>query len=211
VHVPKPDGFEIEQGLKSNLSKAIRAKEAYIILGGVGTYFLQDSFFDTTNAHIMMSVRWYVPCSVKYPRWSSICRILSVELWLVLIKSIMIAAISPTLVARYSCTSWLQWYKALTSSLTKIWSVILGLPLSTVPRAPTLSSFFFAWVSFSVAFSTVFQILLTNFLIDSGYKTPIKNMNVLFAMEMKLTIFPEFNFVLENGDETEISKVQEIV
>jgi hypothetical protein len=100
VHDPTADGFEIEQGLKNNLSKAIIAKEAYIILGGVGTYFLQDSFFDSTNAHIMMGVRWYVPCSVKYPRWSSICRILSVELWLVLIVLIVIAAISTTIVAR---------------------------------------------------------------------------------------------------------------
>jgi hypothetical protein len=210
VHVPTPDGFEIEQGLKNNLSNAIIAKEAYIALGGGGTSFLQDSFFDSTNAHIVMGVRWYVlvPCSVKYPRWSSICRILSVELWLVLIISIVIAAISTTLVARYNCTSGWQWYKALTSSLMKIWSVILLVSVSTVPHAPTLSSFFFAWVCFSVAFSTVFQIFLTNFLIDSGYKTPIKNMNELFAIGLKLAILPEFNFVLENVDETEISKVQ---
>jgi hypothetical protein len=142
AHVPTTDGFEIEQGLKNNLSKAIIEKEAYIILGGVGTYFLPDSFFDFTNAHIMMGVRWYVPCSVKYPRWSSICRILSVELWLFPIISNVIAAISTTLVARYICTSGWQWYKALTSSLTKIWSVILRVSVSTVPRAPTLSSFF---------------------------------------------------------------------
>jgi hypothetical protein len=59
-----------------------------------------------------------------------------------------------------------------------------------------------------VAFSTVFQAFLTTFLIDSGYKTQIQNMDELFASGIKLTNPPEFNFVFENGDETEVSNVQ---
>jgi len=53
-------------------------------------------------------------------------RILSVELWIVLIVSIGFAAISTTIFGHYRCTSLWQGYKTLTSSLTKFWAVILG-------------------------------------------------------------------------------------
>jgi hypothetical protein len=185
VHVPTPECFEVEIRSVENLIKALIAKEAYIALGEVGIQFLLNSFFDSTSSHLTTRVRWYVPCSVKYPRWSSIFRIVSVELWLVLIISIVIVAISTSLVGRYSCTSEWQGYKTLTSSLTNVWAVILGVSVSTMPLAPSLRSLFLAWVCFSLALSTVFQAFLT-FLIDSGYKTPVHNMEELFASGIKL-------------------------
>ena len=205
--VPTPEGFEIEEGSVNNLVTAMVAKEAYIALGGVTRNFLFYSYFDLTTSYITTRVRWYVPCSVKYQRWSSIFRILSVELWLVLIISIVIAAITFILVGRYSYTSEWQGYKTLTSSLTKVWAVILGVSVSTMPRTPSLRSLFLAWVCFSVAFSTVFQAFLTTFLIDSGYKTPIRNQDELFASGIKLAYDKDAIFILEICDEEEVSKI----
>jgi hypothetical protein len=181
IHVPTPEGFEIEKGLSDNLTRSMVAKESYLALGEIGTHNLMGTFLDFTNSHYMLRVRWYVPCSDKYQRWSSIFRMLSVELWVVLIVSIVITAIATTHVGRYSCTSEWQRYKTLTSSLTTVWSVILGVSVSTMPRAPSVRSLFLAWVCFSLAFNTVFQAFFTMFLIDSGYKTPIQNMDELFA------------------------------
>ena len=113
-----------------------------------------------------------------------------------------------TLVGRYSCTAEWQVYKTLTSSLTNVWAVILGVSVSTMPRSPSLRSLFFAWVCFSLAFSTVFQAFLTTFLVDSGYKTPIQNMDELFSSGIKFAYQPGYSFIFENGDETEASKVQ---
>jgi hypothetical protein len=184
VHVPTPEGFEIEHGYFSDLIEPMVEKKAHLALGDVINSFA--SFFDSTSTYHFNSVRWYVPCSVKYPRWSSIFRILSVDLWLVLIISIVIAAISTTLVGRYSCTSEWQGYKTLTSSLISVWAVILGVSVPTMPRTPSLRSLFLSWVCFSLAFSTVFQAFLTTFLIDSGYKTPIQNIDELCASGIKL-------------------------
>ena len=58
--------------------------------------------------------------------------------------------------------------------------------VSTLPRAPSLCSLFFAWLCFSLAFSTVLQAFLTNFLVDSGNETTIQNMDELFASDIKL-------------------------
>jgi hypothetical protein len=203
-----PVDFEIFNGLTDNLINAMLLKEVYIVLGALEKGYLIDPFLDSTNSFNTMSFSWYVPCSAIYTGWSSMFEILSVELWLVLIISIVIAAISTTLVGRYSCTSEWQGYKTLTSSLTNVWAVILGVAVSAMPRAPSLRSLFLAWVCFSLAFSTVFQAFLTTFLIDSGYIPPIRNMDELFASGIKLFYHPGYNFIFEKGDESENSKVQ---
>ena len=204
VYVPTPKGFELDEGSVNNLVSAMNAKEAYIALGAVEKNLLYYTPFDFTNSYVTSRIRWYVPCPVKYPRWSSFFRILSGELWIVLIISIVFTAISTTLCGKYSCTSEWQGYKTMTSSLTKVWAVILGVAVSTMPRTPSLRSLFLAWVCFSLAFSTVIQAFLTTFLIDSGYNPPIENMDGLFASGIKLAVSPILSFVFEIGDETEI-------
>ena len=64
VHVPTPEGFQARTGRTDNLIKAMVAKEAYIALGNVGTDILLHPLLDSTNSHYMMSIRFYVPCSV---------------------------------------------------------------------------------------------------------------------------------------------------
>ena len=204
VHVHTTEDFDnMGNSVLTNLVLGMYGKEINIALGGVGTQFLVQSHFDTTNTYYMMSIRWYVPCSEKYPRWSSIFRILSVDLWLVLIISIVIVAISITLFGRYSCTLEWQGYKTLTSNFIRVWAVFLGVSVSTMPRVASLRSLFLAWVCFSLALSTVIQVFLTSFLIDSGYKTPIRTMDELFDSGIKLFYPPGYNFIFENGDEKE--------
>ena len=209
AHVPTPKDFAIEPGLVNDLFTAMTAKEIYIVLGGVKRSIMVYTTFELTNSYHTTHFRWYVPCSIKYPRFSRMFRIMSVEMWLVLIISILIAAILTTIVGRYSFTTEWQSYKTLTSSLTNVLSVILGVAVSTMPRTPSLRSLFLSWVCFSVAFTTVFQAFLTTFLIDSGYKTPIQNMEELFESGIKLAYDPGFSFIVEIGEELEVSKVHE--
>jgi hypothetical protein len=203
VQVPTKDEFAF---LDSTI-RSLFEKEPFIALGGFVKSIVFKSFFDYTRSYIFHSFRWYVPCSIKYQRWNSIFRIFSLELWLVLIISIVIAAISITLLGRYSCTPEWQGYKTLTSALTNVWAVILGVSVSTMPRTPSLRSLFLTWVCFSLAFSTVFQAFLTTFLVDSGYKTPIQNMAQLFASGIKLVYPPDYNYIYMKGDETEVTNV----
>jgi hypothetical protein len=118
-------------------SEMLLGKSSYIILGVLLSIDSLNTALGFTSLYYFTNIRWYVPCSVKYQRWSSIFRLFSVELWLVLIISIVTVAISTTLVGRYSCTSEWKGYKTLTSSLTKVWAVILGVSVSTMPRTPS--------------------------------------------------------------------------
>jgi len=199
VDVPRPNGY--------SAMKAFYDKEVYIAFGAIEKHFQITPHFDYTNSYHTSRIRWYVPCYVKYPRWSSIFRILSVELWLVLIISIVIAAISTTFVGRYSCTSEWQSYKTVRSSFTHIWAVILGVAVSTMPRTPSLRSLFFAWVCFSLAFSTVLQAFLTTFLIEPGNKAPIRNMDELLASGIKLAYDPSHSDYLLLRNEKEDKEI----
>ena len=202
-----PENFETEENKFNKLVTPLFRKEYNIILGNVGNIFSLHARTSSTNSYYILTRRWYVPCSEKYPRWSSIFRILSMELWLFLIISIVIVAISSTLVARYSCTSERHGYKTLKSSFTNLWAVILGVSVSSMPRTLSLRSLFFAWVFFSLAFSTVFQAFLIKFLIDSGYKTPIKNMDELFDSGIKPAFPPFGNSFFQSVDETQFLKI----
>jgi hypothetical protein len=66
---------------------------------------------------------------------------------------------------------------------------------------------FLARVYFSLAYSAVFQAFLTTYLIDSGYKASIQNMDELFASGIKLAYPKGYNFLFEIGDEMEASKL----
>jgi hypothetical protein len=59
-----------------------------------------------------------------------------------------------------------------------------------------------------VAFSTVFQAFLTSFLVDSGYKTPIQNMDEMFASDIKLAYPQGCSFIFNGGDGKELSKLE---
>jgi hypothetical protein len=57
--------------------------------------------------------------------------------------------------------------------------------VNTQPRCAPLRLFFFCWVCYSVAVSTVFQAYLTTFLIEPGYVEPIKTVEQMLASDMK--------------------------
>ena len=133
-HAPTPEEAE----WNSNFQKSYFVKETFIALGGFVNTISLNSDVDTFSSYFFISIGWYIPCSIKYQRWNSIFRIFSVELWLVLIISIVTAAVSTTLVGRYSCTSEWQGYKTLTSSLTIFWAVSLGVAVLKMPRTTSL-------------------------------------------------------------------------
>jgi len=77
-----------------------------------------------------------------------------------------------------------------------------------MPHAPSLAPLLLTWVRFPLVFSTVFQALITTLHTDSGYKTPIQNMDELFASGTKLYYTEDYKLIFEDTDGTEISKIE---
>jgi hypothetical protein len=136
---------------------------------------------------------WYVPCSVKIPRWMSIIKMFGPSLWLAVFASIILAVIISFCLARLRTHPELlqerqKFQKVMTISST-LWAVVLGVSVSVMPRTDSLRVFFFSWVCYSLAMSTVFQAFLTTFLTNPGYEHQISSMDDLLNSDMTFLVY----------------------
>jgi hypothetical protein len=65
----------------------------------------------------------------------------------------------------------------------------MSVPVNTQPRSTPLRLFFFCWVCYTVAISTVFQAYLTTFLIEPGYEEPMRNIDEMLKFNKKVGLF----------------------
>ena len=193
-----------EAGDITDAVDTLRRNEADILFGGLesrGRWAWEDEL-DTTHSYFMRRIRWYVPCAFRYPRWSSIYRIFSPQLWVCLILSLTVTSSIISLIARYGSTySKSPDYWAMTKSLTCVWAVILGVTAPALPHNVSVRALFLAWIVFSLAVKTVFQTFLTAFLTESGYEPAIQNIDQMLASEIKYGFHPLFDYVYNETDE----------
>jgi hypothetical protein len=146
----------------------------------------------STHSYLTDKFVWYTSCSLKYPRYSHFFHIFSVHLWISFASSVVLAVITVRRISHYGHKSHLHEFKSYSnifSVTSNIIAVLLSVSVSTQLRSAPLHLFFFCWVCYSVAISTVFQSYLTTFLIDPGYMEGIK------TVEQILNYEKEFGFV----------------
>ena len=165
---------------------------------------------DTTVGYLMRHLKWYVPCAFKYPRWSSIYRIFSAQLWVCLILSLAATSSTVSLIARYGRSyskSPEDWSMA--KSLTCVWAVILGVTAPALPHKATVRVVFLAWLVFSLAVNNIFQSFLTTFLTGSGYKPPIHNIDQMLDSKIKYGYFDVFDDIYKQNDDVKSHMILE--
>jgi hypothetical protein len=144
--------------------------------------------FLTEHTRSFFSERFacYTPCAVKYQRWSRFFNIFSVDMWICFALSLALAIITVRCISNYGHKSQLNKsnsYSNIFSVSSNIIAVLLSVSLNTQPRSAPLRLFFFCWVCYSVAISTVFQAYLTTFLMEPGYEEPIRNIEQMLKSE----------------------------
>jgi len=133
--------------------------------------------YEYTRSYLSIRFVWYTPCAVKHQRWSRFFNIFSVGMWICFALSLVLAVITVSCISNYVQKSHLHEsnsYSNIFSVTDNIIAVSLSVSVNTQPRSAPLSLFFFCWVCYSVAISTVFQAYLTTFLIEPGYEEPIR-------------------------------------
>jgi len=164
-----------------------------IYVGGYATIpSMKFDLKEPTRSYLTVRLVWYTPCSLKYPRWSHLFHIFSVHLWISFALSLIFAVITVKCISNYTQKSHShesKSYSSIFSATTNIIAVSLSVPVNTQPRSSPLRLFFFCWVCYSVAISTVFQAYFTTFMIDPIYLESIK------TVEQMLNNGKEFGFV----------------
>ena len=160
-----------------------------------------DYLTDRTHGYLSTRLDWYTPCAVKYQRWGRFFKVFSVDMWICFVLSLVFAVITVSCISNYAHKSHLhesKSYSNILSATANILAVVLSVSVSTQPRSAPLRLFFFCWVCYSVAISTVFQAYLTTFLIDPGYEEPIKTVEQMLKSDMKFGFIDEYELFFEN-------------
>ncbi|KDR23129.1 hypothetical protein L798_15211 [Zootermopsis nevadensis] len=208
-YLPAPNSFESQNKLL-DVVQALVFGEADIVLGGVESRarWGWEEYVDTTISYLSRRMLWYVPCAFKHPRWSSIFRIFSPQLWLCLVTTLAVISTTVTLVSRCGgARSKPRAYWTVTDSLTCAWAVILGVTAPALPRRDAVRVVFVAWLLFSLAVNAIFQSVLTTFLTESGYKSPVEDMDQMLASEIKYGYHPVLDDVYRQSGDAHASTI----
>ena len=165
--------------------------------GGYVTYSSAlDYLTERTHGYLNARFDWYTPCAVKHQRWNRFFSIFSVYMWICFALSLVLAVITVSCISNYGHKSHLHEsssYSNIFSVTSNIIAVVLSVSVNTQPRSAPLRLFFFCWVCYSVAISTVFQAYLTTFLIEPGYEEPIKTVEQMLTYDMNFGFYDVFS------------------
>jgi len=169
-----------------------------------GLFPTYENFNEYTRSYLTVRLVWYTPCAVKWERWSRFFNIFSVEMWICLALSLVLAVITVTCISNYSHKLHLHQsnsYSNIFIATTNIIAVSLSVSVSTQPRSAPLRLFFFCWVCYSVAISTVLQAYLTTILIEPGYEEPIKTMEQMLNSEKNFGFEEQYKLLFPDTSE----------
>jgi hypothetical protein len=171
-----------------------------MFIGGiVGVKPELDYFCEYAPSYLTVRLAWYTPCTIKYRLWSRFFNIFSVYMWICFTWSRLLAIITVRYISNYGHKSHLHEsssYSNIFSVTTNIIAVSLSVPVNKQPRSRPLRLFFFCWVCYSVAISTVFQAYLTTFIVEPGYVEPIRSVEQMLQSEMNFCLYNDSKSVL---------------
>ena len=126
---------------------------------------------------------WFVPCAKPIDRIHKIATIFSTNLWIALIAVFIATAITMWQLARLSRQD--DTYKHISTVLYNAWAVVVGVCVTKMPQSYHLRIVIFAWISYCLSISTLFQTFLTTFLVDPGLHKQIGTLHELSESKME--------------------------
>jgi beta-lactamase regulating signal transducer with metallopeptidase domain len=129
----------------------------------LGYFSAFDIFSDYTRSYLTVRIVWYTPCGKKNQSRSRFLNIFSVDMWICFVLSLVLTVITVSCISNYVHKSHLhesKSYSNISSVTANIIAVSLSVSVNTQPRSTPLRLFFFCWVCYSVAISTVFRVYL---------------------------------------------------
>ncbi|KAJ9576764.1 hypothetical protein L9F63_025345 [Diploptera punctata] len=122
---------------------------------------------------------WFVPRAQSNPRISSLTRVYSSLVWICVLLVLVFVS------------SFLKYLGAFGSSdisenILSSFGLFLNVSAPRTPPGTKLRTIFFAWVAFSISFTTVFQAYMTSFFTDPGRKHQMDTLDELENSDLKL-------------------------
>ena len=140
---------------------------------------------DPTITYQRDSWIWWVPCAKKVPRWKSLFKVFSVELWIAGIAGVFLSPIVLIFLSkisyRISGVSESRYYQGFSTCLSSILALVLGISAPHLPKSHSLRVFFIFWICFSFALSTIFQTFFFTFLMKPELQNQMNNFEEILS------------------------------
>jgi hypothetical protein len=172
---PERKGQQLSNGTWTGLRGEIMYGFSDMIFGHILTNLDDHLVFDDTIIYSSDKFSWYIARANPYPRWLSMARVFTPEMWLLLLIVIPVAAFAMKCLSQArGDESW-----SYVKSVLSFWAALLGSG-ADMPYSPRLRVFFLSWVIYSLAVNTVFQTYVTSYLVDPGLQHQIDNNEELY-------------------------------
>jgi hypothetical protein len=133
-----------------------------------------------------LTYTWYVPFAETYPRWASTSRVFNTTTWLIGFLSLLVVTLVLRLTAALSRAEQSPEYQSTVQCLTNSWSALLGIGVDEIPRSAPLRSIFLSWIICCLCVNTVFQMYVTSYLVDPGFKHQVGSFQELEELQYEL-------------------------
>lgn len=153
---------------------------------------------DPTQALEVYENAWHVPCAKPMDRIQKIARIFSTSLWVILTALLISISFIMWLLARLSLED--NAYRDISTVLYNAWAVAVGVAVTKMPCSYHLRIVIFAWITYCLSISTLFQIFLTSFLVDPGLHEQITNLHELQQSKIEYGVVAELRRMYSEQD-----------
>jgi hypothetical protein len=154
---------------------------------GFGAWTLHPTLLeivDATKSYYRDDWVWWVPCAKKVPRWKSISMVFLPETWSAVLISIFFAVVVILCLVNCEKTEH-KLYRNCVNCVSTVWASVLGVATPHMPNTISVRIFFISWIWYCLAINTMFQTLLTSFLIEPGHQHQMNSIEEILASKLK--------------------------
>ena len=208
-----PPSLNLE--LESSLKPAIELEDGLsdVLTGTVPLLPLTViSSFDATIPYIHLNVEMLVPCPKVIPGTEKVLTTFSLSVWLtiglVLLLTTAVFWCAGNGPYRSVCNE-THTYQSLSNCFHNVWAVFVGVSVSQQPTNSSLRVFFFLYVCFCFAISTVFQAFFVSYLVEPKYGKKLETLEELLDSDVVYGYHPVLYMIQDSLSYPEFVKFQE--
>lgn len=184
-------------------------KKSDIAFSGLSINLERYVCFDVTKVYYFSGLLWIVPCAEPLERVTSISRVFSAWLWLLILITVILSA-----GFMYSISTWCpkfiaetNHYRTISNCFYNVWATFLGISVPKMPLTDHLKIFFLMLMWYSLAINNVFQAFVTSYLIEPGFQKQITSLEDLIESGIEYGYYPGIDVLLSNTSDWRFKEV----
>jgi ABC-type amino acid transport substrate-binding protein len=184
-------------------------KKADIAFSGLSINLERFIYFDVTKVYYFSGLLWIVPCAEPLERVTSISRVFSASIWLLILIMVILSA-----GFMYSISTWCpqfieeaDHYRTISNCFYNVWATLLGISVPKMPLTDHLKMFFLMLVWYSLAINYVFQAFVTSYIIEPGFQKQITSLEDLIESGIEYGYHPGIDVLLSNTSDWRFKEI----